>query len=132
MGHSFLGSKSSKQRIGSPSSTDAEIIATVDGLKNLKWLDSLTLEIGLPLSICYLYQDNLSASKIITKSTKTKQVKHLLSKINLAQQYYADKLYVIIQTPTEDMIADALTKPKAPYNYASIEANRLGVYQLPI
>jgi hypothetical protein len=30
------------------------------------------------------------------------------------------------------MIADALTKPKAPYNYASIEANRLGVYQLPI
>ena len=132
MGESFLGSKSSKQRIGSPSSTDAEIIATVDGLKNLKWLDTLTLEIGLPLSICYLYQDNLSASKIITKSTKTKQVKHLLSKINLAQQYYADKLYVIIQTPTEDMIADALTKPKAPYNYASIEANRLGVYQLPI
>ena len=55
-----------------------------------------------------------------------------MSKINLAQQYYADKLYVIIQTPTEDMIADALTKPKAPYNYASIEANRLGVYQLPI
>ena len=132
MGHSFLGSKSSKQRIGSPSSTDAEIIATVDGLKNLKWLDSLTLEIGLPLSICYLYQDNLSASKIITKSTKTKQVKHLLSKINLAQQYYADKLYVIIQTPTEDMIADALTKPKAPYNYASFEANRLGDYELPI
>ena len=132
MGNSFLGSKSSKQRMGSPSSTDAEIIATVDGLKNLKWLDSLTLEIGLPLSICYLYQDNLSASKIITKSTKTKQVKHLLSKINLAQQYYADKLYVIIQTPTEDMIADALTKPKAPYNYASIEANRLGVYELPI
>ena len=132
MGESYLGSKSSKQRIGSPSSTDGEIIATVDGLKNLKWLDTLTLEIRLPLSICYLYQDNLSASKIITKSTKTKQVKHLLSKINLAQQYYADKLYTIIQTPTDDMIADTLTKPKAPYNYASIEANRLGVYQLPI
>ena len=62
---------------------------------------------------------------------KTKQVKHLLSKINLAQQYYADKLYVIIQTPTEVMIADALTKPKAPYNCASIEVNRLGVNELP-
>jgi len=35
LGESFLGSKSSKQR-GSPSSTDAEIIATVNGLKNLK------------------------------------------------------------------------------------------------
>jgi hypothetical protein len=65
------------------------------------------------------------------KSTKTKQVKHLLSKINLAQQYFADKLYVIVQTPTEEMIADALTKPKAPYNYSTIEANRLGVYNMP-
>jgi len=72
------------------------MIATVDGLKNLKWLDTLTLEIGLPLSICYLYQDNLSAYKIITKTTKTKQVKYLLSKINLAQQYCADKLYAIL------------------------------------
>ena len=132
MGESFLGSKSSKQRVGSPSSTDAEIISTVDGLKNLKWLDNLTVEIGLSLSICHLYQDNLSASKIIMKTTKTKQVKHLLCKINLAQQYFADKLYDIIQTPTEDMIADALTKPKAPYNYASVEANRLGVYTLPL
>jgi len=43
-----LGSKSSKQRVGSPSSTDAETIPTVDDLNNLKWLDSLTLEIGLP------------------------------------------------------------------------------------
>ena len=55
-----------------------------------------------------------------------------MSKLNLAQLYYADKLYVIIQTPTEDIIADALTKPKAPYNNASIESNRLGVYELPI
>jgi len=118
--------------IGSPSSTDAEIISTVDGLKNLKWLDALTLEIGLPLLICHLYQDNLSASKIISKTTKTKQVKHLLSKINLAQQYYTDKLYIIIQTPTDDMIADGLTKPKSPYTYATFEANRIGVYALPI
>ena len=37
-----------------------------------------------------------------------------------------------IKTPTEDMIADALTKPKVTYKYTSVEANRLGVYQLPI
>ena len=117
MGTSYLGCKSSKQRVGSPSSTDAEIIATADGLKNLKWLDSLTIEIGLNLQTCYLYQDNLSASKVIQRPTKTKQLKHLLSKINLAQQYHADKLFEIIQTPTDEMIADSLTKPKASYNY---------------
>ena len=77
------------------------------------------------LSICHLKQANLSASETLSKSAKTKQVKHLLRTINLAQQYFADRLYIIIQTPTEDMIVDALTKPKAPSNYASFEANRL-------
>ena len=48
-------------------STDAEVIATADGLKNLKWLDSLTIEIGLNLQTCDLYQDNLSASKVIKR-----------------------------------------------------------------
>jgi hypothetical protein len=131
MGKSYLGCKSGKQRVGSPSSTDAEIIATSDALKNLKWMDNLLIEIELPTSISYLYQDNLSASKVIMKQTKTKQLKHLLSKINLAQQYHADKLYEIIQTPTDEMIADSLTKPKSAYNYVIVEAARLGVYQMP-
>ena len=76
----------------------------------------------LPLSICHIYQDFMSASKIISKTPKMKQVKHLLSKINLAQEYYADKLYIIIQNPTDDMIADCLTKPKSPYTNATFEA----------
>ena len=64
----------------------------------------------------------------MNRSKNTKQVKHLLSKINLAQQYFAVKLYVTVQTPTKEMIVDALTKPKAPHSYSTIEANRLGVY----
>jgi hypothetical protein len=96
MGQSYFGCKSSKQRVGSLSSTDVEIIATSDALKDLKWLNNLLIEINLPTTISHLYQDNLSASKVIMKQTKTKQLKHLLSKINLAQQYHADKLFEII------------------------------------
>ena len=65
------------------------------------------------------------------KQTKTKQLKHLLSKINLAQKYHADKLFEIIQTLTDEMIADLLTKPKSAYNYIIVEAARLGVYKMP-
>ena len=67
----------------------------------------------------------------MNKSKNTKQVKHLLSKINLAQQYLAVKLYVTVQTPTKEMIVDALTKPKEPHSYSTIKANRLGVYNFP-
>jgi len=44
------------------------------------------------------------------KQTKTKKLKHLLSKINLAMQYHADNIIEIIETPTDEMIADSLTK----------------------
>ena len=120
-------SKSSKQRVGSPSSTYSEIISTELKMARQSYLGNWS-----DLSICYLYQDNLSSSKIILKSAKTEQVKHSLSKINLAQQYDADKLYIIIQIPTPYMIADTLTKPEATHNYASFEVNRLRVYALPI
>ena len=51
LGQSFLDFKNSKQRVDSPSSTDADIIAAVDGSKNLKWTDNLSREINLPLTI---------------------------------------------------------------------------------
>jgi hypothetical protein len=75
-------------------------------------MENLLIEIELRTSISYLYQDNLSASKVIMKQTKTKQLKHQLSKINLAQQYHADKLYEIIQTPTDEMIKCLTTRLK--------------------
>ena len=85
MDQSYLGCKSGKQRVGSPSSTGAEIIATLDALKNIKWLDNLFIEFCLPTTISHLYQDYLSDSKVTMKQTETKQLKHLMSKINLAQ-----------------------------------------------
>ena len=130
MGTSYLGFKSVKQRVGSPSSTDAEIIAAVDGLKNLKWLDSHTFKIGLNLQTCDLYQDNRSASKFIKRPTKTKQLKHQSSQINLAQVYYADKLFELILTPTYKIIADSLTKIKSAHNYTTVETTRLGEYKV--
>ena len=79
-------------------------------------MDNLFIEIELPTTINNLYQDNWSASEVIMKQTKTKQLQHPPSKINLAQQYHADKLFEIIQTPTDVMVADSLTKPKSTYN----------------
>ena len=96
----------------------ADIIATADGLKNIKWLDSL------PQSKLVSIFRRATYIKIIIvpqKLSKTKQLKHLISKINLPQQYHADKLFEIIQSPTDEMIADSLTKPKSANKYATAE-----------
>ena len=71
------------------------------------------IEICLNLFTCELYQENLITSKLIKRLMKTKQVKYLISKINLAQQYHADKLFGIIQTPIDEIISDSLTKQKS-------------------
>jgi len=69
-GKSYLGCKNGKQRVGSPSSSDE---LRLQMLKNLKWMDNLLFEIGLPTTTRKLYQDNLSASKVIMKQTKTEK-----------------------------------------------------------
>ena len=66
LGKSYVDSNSCKQRVGSPSSTNAEI-STTDGLKNLKWLDNLTNELGISLKGFHLRHDNLTAKKVIKK-----------------------------------------------------------------
>jgi len=40
----------------------------------MKWMNNLFTEIELLTSISHLYQDNLSASKVIMKQTKTKNL----------------------------------------------------------
>jgi len=49
----------------------------------------------------------------------------------MAQQYHADKLFEIVQTPTDEMIADSLTTPNSAYNSATVETPRLKVYKMP-
>ena len=86
---------------------------------------------GLNLKTCDLYQDNLNASKVIKRLTKTKQTSNtLLSEINIAQPYHGDKLFETIQTPTEEMITDSLTETTY-YNYATAQMGRLGVNKMP-
>jgi hypothetical protein len=71
MGESFLGSKNLKQRVGYPTSTDVEISAIIDGHKNLKWMDNLTLNICLSISIIICIKTIFVLQNIISKNTKT-------------------------------------------------------------
>jgi len=54
-----------------------------------------------------LVQTDMAASEI------EQQDQSLILAVPLLALCYDDKFYTIIQIPTENMIADALTKPKA-------------------
>jgi hypothetical protein len=132
LGGSYLMAKSGKQKTTGPSSTDAEIIATVDCLKAVTWVKELIREVKfLTVPDVTLYQDNLSTIYLLTTPSKYRKVKHLLSKLSFAISLYRDGEYRVEHVPTQDMIVDCLTKPLSSVDYVEQHARRLGVVKLP-
>ena len=58
-----------------------------------------------------LYQDNQSIIVLITRKAKYKRTKHLLSQLLFAREAVDNGTLLVKWVKTEDMHADALTKP---------------------
>jgi hypothetical protein len=58
-----------------------------------------------------LYQDNQSIIVLITRKAKFKKTKHLLSQLLFAREAVDNGSLMVKWVKTEDMHADALTKP---------------------
>lgn len=104
--------KSSKQKLVARSSTEAELIALNDGVAQVMWTRNLLQELGLLDKPTVVFQDNQSTIAIAERGgSATGRTKHI------AVRYYyikerLDELDIAIQyLPTENMVADILTKP---------------------
>lgn len=111
--NSYIHGVSLKQKVGSASSTDAEIIALHTGVKYLSWIRSIFLELDIEdVKSTMTYQDNRSTILLCSmKSTTIKRVKHLLSKISFIRLMVENKDIILHYIESDDMVADILTKP---------------------
>ena len=124
-------SMSTKQKINTKSSTEAELVGVDDSLPFNIWCKYFLQEQGYHANECIentekanklkyvghkniLYQDNTSSIKLESngKASSTKRTRH----INIRYFMITDKLKrgeisTITHCPTEDMLADILTKP---------------------
>jgi hypothetical protein len=134
---SYVHAKSNKQKTGSTSSTDAEVIALVDCMKVMVWLKNIMTELDRvpPDSVTIhknihdtnlihvdvknigsqgagiIYQDNQSATQMVNGTSKCSRSKHILTKINYAKDLIDSCQMKIEYLNTDDMSADLLTKP---------------------
>ena len=105
--------ESSKQKLVSKSSTEAELIALSDGISQVIWTRELLLAQGYSdVGPAIVYQDNMSAMALAEKGRSTaKRTRH----INIRYFFVKDRIesceVEIVHLPTEEMIADILTKP---------------------
>lgn len=125
IGDSYLHARSFKQKLSALSSTDAEIFAATSATSTGVWLMALHNEIFMTTIPKYivqhiiLYQDNQSGLWMITKPSKHKRSKHILTKLSYLKDMYALGLIQPQYLPTEQMKGDGLTKPTQGTKFAN-------------
>ena len=106
-------SSSSKQKLNTRSSTEAELVAVDDFIGKLLWTQRFLREQGYNLQKNILYQDNKSAILLETKgrSSLGKRSRALLLRYFFITDCVARGEVKIEYCPTENMVGDFFTKP---------------------
>jgi hypothetical protein len=113
-GNGSVCAKSSKMKVIALSSTEAEYVALCHAVSQLIFLRELMNQLGFGSVLpSIVYEDNLPCVKMVYGNLNFNTTKH----INVRYHFTKDQVNVgnvkIIHCPTEEMIADVLTKPLA-------------------
>jgi hypothetical protein len=113
MGHGFPIVASSKQKLNTRSSTEAEIVGADDFMPAVCWTRYFMESQGYEVNDNIVYQDNKSSILLEKngKASSSKRTKH----INIRYFFITDRVrnneVSVVWCPTGDMIADFATKP---------------------
>ena len=104
--------RSTKQKIVTKSSTEAELVSLSDGCSQIIWSREFLIHQGYNLSTATVYEDNKSTMVLILKGkSSSNRTRH----INVRYFFIKDRIDAgeieVKYMPTDEMIADILTKP---------------------
>lgn len=103
---------SKKQSTVAISTTEAEIIALSLCISEVCWLRNLLLELKLIKELkVVIYEDNQSAIRSCSSHEQLKRIKHLDIKYHFAKDKINENIIEIKYIPSNEQIADVLTKP---------------------
>jgi hypothetical protein len=104
--------KSSKQRVVTLSSTEAELVALTEGTNHVLWLRNLMSDLNLiDRGPTLVYEDNTSTiSLVVSEKTRQQRTRHLNCKYFAIRERIRDKSIVLQHLSGKEMLADILTK----------------------
>jgi hypothetical protein len=109
------------------SSTEAEYIGLFEASKIIMWLRQLLSELGFPpKSPTILYEDNKSAIHIVNNGNDKGRTKHMDIRYHLVRDLVKDNIISVTYKPTEDMVADIITKPLDVKPFTRLQCSLLG------
>jgi hypothetical protein len=113
MGTGAITTVSRKQGMNTRSSTEAEIVAADEMVGPMLWTKGFLEAQGYGIQRNILYQDNQSAMKMEINGKKSagKRSRHLNIRLFYVTDQHAKQNIDIVYCPTDEMVADYLTKP---------------------
>jgi len=126
LGHNggAIFSQSSKQRIVTKSSTEAELVGLSDGLSQVMWTRAFMRDIGMASATpTVVWQDNQSTIQVAINGAGHKgRTKHIDVRYYYITERINDKDIQLQWLPTGDMVADIFTKPLGGARFAKLRA----------
>ena len=113
LGRGVIMSKSSKQKLNTKSSTEAELVGASDYLPSTIWAKMFLAEQGYEVQENFFYQDNQSAMKLEQNGRAScgQKSRHIDIRYFFMKDRIQTENITIVYCPTEQMLADFFTKP---------------------
>jgi hypothetical protein len=110
-----------KQPVVALSSTEAEYYSLSEAVKEALWVRQLLAEIGLKVNDpTKVHQDNMSTMAIALNPIQHQKLKHMDTRVHFLRDHLDKEDIALLYCPTNDMIADVLTKALPPSQHAKL------------
>jgi hypothetical protein len=113
MGHGAFHAVSTKQKINTRSSTEAELVSVDDVIAKVLWTKLFLQSQGFNIRQNIIFRDNQSSMKLEQngKTSSGKRTRHFNIKYFYITDLIKNREVTIEYCPTDDMLADYFTKP---------------------
>lgn len=107
-----IGWSCNKQNMVATSSCEAEYVSLCEATKEIKWLRQLLEEMHEKMDYpAVLMEDNQSCIVIMRDHHFSYKTKHIDTRYKMVRDLFKKEIINIEYCPTEEMVADLLTKP---------------------
>ena len=129
LGEGSVWVKSSKQRIVTKDSTEAEFVGLSDRLNDaLQCAEFLAAQGYGDIPAPVMMQDNMSTISLVTKGGGKYRSRHLRVRVHLLKEKHDAGEIRVIYMPTKKMLADVLTKPLQGALFRMFTGELMGYY----
>jgi hypothetical protein len=120
---------SKKQTITADSTTVAEFVGTHTACQKVLWAQNVLRELGYPEYVpSTMFQDNQSTIRLILHKGNAGRTKHIALRYNMIRECVKHNNISIEYLPTDQMVADTLTKPLGALLFPQHQARILNLY----